>query len=61
MKNLVIVLMFVAFSLATMGCEYSSGQCPQGVCKQGYVDPKAKELGENPPGSGGGEGEAKKE
>ncbi len=59
MKNLVIGLLFVAFSLMTTGCEDATGPCPQGVCKPSYVK-KNPHL--NPPEAGGAqEAEPKEE
>jgi len=59
MKNLVIGIIFVTFSLMTMGCYGdSTGQCPQGVCKKSYVE-ENPDL--NPPGAGAKEEAEKKE
>jgi len=45
MRNLLIILMLLAFSVAGIGC-YESGECPQGVCSEEH----SKEVG--PPAEG---------
>ncbi len=46
MKNLLIILMLLVFSVAISGCE---GECPHGVCSEEHsksIGPPAEESGE---------------
>ena len=42
MRNLLIILMLLAFAVAGTGC-YGTGECPQGVCTEEHSKKSAGE------------------
>ena len=48
MRNLLVILMLLAFAVAGTGC-YGTGDCPQGVCSEKHskeTGPPEEESGE---------------